>query len=81
MAFKEGVTDEQVQQFRAFVKTVTDLDAQVDGGLLTPDEAFDKATAAIEKAPILEPEKPKKEEKFEVYDHHDHERTTAQKKK
>lgn len=69
MAFKEGVTGEQVQQFRAFVKTVADLDAQVDSGLLTPDEAFDKATEAIEKTPIVVAEKPKED------------RTTAIKKK
>ena len=68
MAFKEGVTGEQVQQFRAFVKTVADLDAQVDSGLITPDEAFDKATAAIEGTPVIVTETTK-------------ERTTAPKKK
>jgi len=58
MAFKEGVTDEQVNKWRVFLKSMVDLDQQVDTGVLTPEEAIAKATKG--------PEKPKAEEKPKV---------------
>lgn len=47
MAFKEGVTDEDVHTWRAWVKTAKDLDEAVDTGLLSPQEAFDKLKNAM----------------------------------
>jgi hypothetical protein len=47
MAFKEGVTDEQVGKFNAFVEQAKALQSQVYEGKLTPDEAVDKAVEAL----------------------------------
>ena len=76
MAFKEGVTIEQVNLFREFVNLVNDLDNKVYAGEITPDEAFDKATEKIEKTPVLLPV-----EKEETEEGESTKRTTAPKKK
>jgi hypothetical protein len=47
MAFKEGVKDEDVHIWRAWVQTVKDLDEAVDTGALTPQEAYDKLKNAL----------------------------------
>ena len=65
MAFKEGVTGEHVQWFRGLVAKVRDLDVQVDGGILTPEEAFEEVDKLMDsmakpKKAAKEPE-PKKE--------------------
>lgn len=47
MAFKEGVKEEDVHIWRAWVKSAKELDEAVDVGLLTPQEAFDKLKNAM----------------------------------
>lgn len=57
MPWKEGVTAEAVNQYRAIVATARNLDEQIDAGQTTPDEAANALAQA------LADYKPKKKEK------------------
>jgi hypothetical protein len=47
MPFKEGVKEEDVNIFRAWVKLAKELDEAIDTGHITPQEAFDKLKSGM----------------------------------
>lgn len=57
MPWKEGVTAEAVNRYRAVVKYARECDEQIDAGHMTPDEAANALAQALADS------KPKKKEK------------------